>query len=72
MMAWARVAVAVAVRPSLWPTAVRQARLLGRPSPEYLRFRMVTQYGDESHRPVPSDVVSYLEWLRSWRAVVRP
>lgn len=71
--------MAVVRHPSLWATAVRQAvRLVPRgwwrsapflpvPSREYLRFRMVTQYGDISHRPEPADVLNYLRWCRDWQ-----
>ena len=73
-----RVALAVARHPSLWPTAARVARrtatrgwwrrppFLPVPSGEYLRFRMVTQYGDGAGRPVPADVLAYLGWCREW------
>jgi hypothetical protein len=69
---------AVARRPHLWATAMRQARrtaapgwwrrppFLPVPSGEYLRFRLQTQYGDAGAAPQPSDVVSYLEWCRDW------
>ena len=69
---------AVARRPDLWVTALRQARrtapsgwwrqrpFLPVPSGEYLRFRLQTQYGDADATPDPSDVVSYLEWCRAW------
>jgi hypothetical protein len=72
---------AVAARPALWPTALRQARRLAPtrwwtrppflplPAPSYLRFRLVTQYGDPTHRPQADDVVRYLRWCREWRAV---
>lgn len=72
------VAVALVRRPSLWPTAVRVARrtatrgwwrrapFLPVPSGDYLRFRMVTQYGDANRRPDPADVVAYLVWCRDW------
>lgn len=79
---WAVVAfVAVLARPWLWWTAVRQLLLLARPGwwrrapflpvpdREYLRFRLVTQYGDPSRVPVPRDVVGYLRWCRSYRAI---
>jgi hypothetical protein len=71
------IAVAVAKHPGLWPVAVRQWRrttpagwwrrrpLLPVPSPEYLRFRLLTQYGDPDARPAPADVVNYLEWCRA-------
>lgn len=70
----ARVGAAVARRPRLWPVAVRQLRrtapvgwwkrppFLPVPNGDYLRFRLVTQYGSADHRVVPADVVSYLEW----------
>lgn len=75
-MTWARIAVAVAARPSLWPTALRQVRrtappgwwrhapFLPVPSGPYLRFRLVTQYGSVDHRPAPDDVLNYLVWCR--------
>ena len=77
-MTWVRVGLAVARRPDLWLTALRQMRrtaapgwfrhppFLPVPSGEYLRFRLVTQYGDASHRPEPADVVNYLAWCRTW------
>ena len=77
------VAVAVASRPGLWITALRQVRALAVPGwwrrrpwlpvPDaaYMRFRMVTQYGDPGHRPEPADVVAYLHWCRAYRAALR-
>jgi hypothetical protein len=74
-----RVGAAVLAHPSLWPTAARQARrvvpprwwrrrpYLPLPSRSYLEFRIVTQYGDISHRPEPEDVLNYLRWCRDWR-----
>jgi hypothetical protein len=71
---------AVAARPMLWPTAVRQAGRLAptrwwtrppflpRPARAYLRFRLVTQYGDPTHPPEAEDVVRYLRWCREWQA----
>ena len=70
--------LAVARRPRLWPTALRQARrtaargwwrkppFLPVPSGDYLRFRLVTQYGDPAAVPDPADTIAYLEWCRSW------
>ena len=70
---------AVLRHPSLWGTALRQGRRLvplgggprGRtcpvPSSSYLEFRLVTQYGDISHRPEPEDVLNYLRWCRDWQ-----
>ena len=75
-MSWSRVAIAVARLPSLWGTAVRQMRrtapdgwwrtrpYLPVPSGEYLRFRLVTQYGSADHRPEPADVINYLAWCK--------
>ena len=71
-----RSAAAVAVRPRLWATAVRQLGALAAPgwwrhrprlplpAPGYLRFRMVTAYGDPDARPDADDLVSYLSWCR--------
>lgn len=65
-------------RPDLWGTAVRQGwRMVPRrwwrrrpflplPSRDYLRFRMLTQYGAADARPVAGDVVSYLEWCKRY------
>ena len=73
-----RVAVAVLRRPRLWPTAARVARrtatsgwwrrkpFLPVPSGDYLRFRMVTQYGDADRQPDATDALAYLEWCRDW------
>lgn len=73
-----RALVAVLVRPHLWPTALRQARLLvppgwwrrapflPLPDAHYLRFRLVTAYGDPEHPPPTRDVVTYLEWCREF------
>ena len=78
---------ALAVRPRLWPTAVRQLRLMAprrwwasppylpRPDPDYLHFRLRSMYGDAAtgHEPEvpPRDLVAYLEWCRSWRVSSR-
>jgi len=73
---WLKVAVAVAARPTLWATAVRQVRrmapdgwwrarpFLPVPSRDYLHFRLVTQYGDSRHRAEPGDVLNYLSWCK--------
>ena len=82
-MTWGRAAAAVAVRPTLWWTAVRQVFVLAvpgwwrrwpplpLPDPAYLRFRLVTAYGDPDRDPEPADVVTYLRWCREWRALSR-
>ncbi len=71
-----RVAAAVARRPSLWPVAGRQVLRTARtgwwrrppflpvPSPAYVRFRLLTQYGSAEHPPEPADVLNYLSWCR--------
>lgn len=70
-------ALAVARRPDLWATAVRQVLVLAPPGwwrrrpflpvpdPAYLGFRLQTMYGDAGHQPEPGDVVTYLEWCRA-------
>lgn len=70
-------------RPDLWPTAARQAVALAppgwwrgwppspAPDPEYLRFRLLTQYGDPAHDPEPGDLVRYLRWCRAVRRRAR-
>jgi len=70
------VAAVVVRRPSLWGTAVRQWRrttphgwwrrrpFLPVPSREYLRFRLVTQYGRADHRIESDDVLNYLAWCK--------
>ena len=72
--AGAQVVAAVARRPRLWGTALRQWRrttprgwwrhrpFLPVPSAGYLHFRLVTQYGSAEHRIEPDDVLNYLAW----------
>ena len=74
-----RVAWAVAARPSLWGTALRQWKrttprrwwrsspFLPLPRRDYVEFRLVTQYGDQGHAPVPEDVLNYLMWCKRQR-----
>jgi hypothetical protein len=71
---------AVFRRPDLWAIAVRQlfrmarrgwwrrAPFLPTSDPAYLKFRSVTQYGDENHPAAPRDVVAWLEWCRNVRS----
>lgn len=66
----------VAVRPWLWTTAVATALRLApsgwwrrwppvpRPDRQYLRFRMVTNYGEDRAVPDAADLIRYLEWCR--------
>jgi hypothetical protein len=79
---WARAALAVVARPSLWAVAARQARVLAPPGwwrrppflpvpdPAYLRFRMQTAYGDVSRSPDGDDLVAYLHWCREYRGAI--
>jgi hypothetical protein len=72
------VARGVLRHPSLWPTALRQARrtvpkgwwrsspFLPLPRREYVEFRLLTQYGDAAHPPEVEDVLNYLRWCRDW------
>lgn len=69
---------AIAPRPRLWGPALkltarstprhwwRQRPFLPVPSAEYVRFRLLTQYGDAAAVPTVDDVVHYLEWCRDW------
>lgn len=73
------VALAVLAHPSLWPTALAQARrlvppgwwrsapYLPLPDRAYWRLRLLTQYGDSRHRAEAADVLNYLRWCREWR-----
>ena len=70
---------AILRRPNLWPTAVTQLfRLIPRrwwatspflpiPTRDYLRFRLITQYGDQHHVVEVADVLSYLTWVKDFR-----
>jgi hypothetical protein len=72
---WAGSVGRLVLRPSLWPIALRCALrmarpgwwrrppFLPRPEPEYLRFRLETQYGSDG-APAPEDLVTYLAWCR--------
>jgi hypothetical protein len=70
----------VLVRPRYWLVAVRVARrmvptrwwthrpFLPLPTPEYVKFRLETQYGGSSPHPTLPDVLKYLQWVRQWDA----
>ncbi len=72
----ASIFVAVLCRPSLWATALTQvvrltprrwwarAPFLPVPTREYIRFRVLTQYGERGHTLDVVDVLSYLRWLK--------
>jgi hypothetical protein len=69
---------AVIRRPDLWWTALvqlrrlapdgwwRRAPFLPLPDPEYLRFRLVTMYGDAEHPPDVEALRTYFEWCRAF------
>ena len=72
----AAIVIAVLCRPSLWITALTQlyrltprrwwarAPFLPVPTREYIRFRVLTQYGERGHTLEVADVLSYLRWLK--------
>ena len=78
-----RMVTAIARRPRLWSTAVRQARkltptgwwrrrpFLPVPAKDYVAFRIVTQYGEIGRSPSPEDVVDYLAWCQEWDTTLR-
>jgi hypothetical protein len=75
-MRYLPVAAAIVRHPSVWPVAARQWRrtvpggwwrrrpFLPLPSPEYVRFRLLTQYGEERTAPSAADVLHYLRWCQ--------
>ena len=77
MLAMFAVLGAVIARPSLWATAMLEAKrfvpddwlrhspYLPLPDPELLRFRVTTQYGDPESPVVVSDVVVWLRWCKA-------
>ena len=79
---WLAALGGVAVRPWLWGAALGAAlRLAPRgwwkrppfvpwPDRAYVAHRLETQYGRDG-APAPHDLVSYLEWCRSYRTVIR-
>jgi hypothetical protein len=79
---WLAALTGIAARPWLWGEALassaRMARpgwwrrppFVPRPDRAYLAFRLETQYGRDG-APVPRDLVTYLEWCRSQRRIMR-
>lgn len=79
----ARLTGALIKRPHLMPTALRQAHTLAPtrwwatrphlplPSSAYMRFRQVTATGSDLDLPAVDDVLTWLEWCRSMRALPR-
>jgi hypothetical protein len=79
---WVGAVASVAARPQLWGTALTSTVRLARPGwwrrppflpvPDraYLGFRLETQYGGRA-APEPRDLVTYLEWCREQRAIMR-
>jgi hypothetical protein len=47
--------------PSAW---WRRWPFLPLPAPDYLRFRLITQYGSADGPPVVEDVLNYLAWCK--------
>jgi hypothetical protein len=78
-----RAFVAVLRRPGLWGIAVVQLLRLASPGwwrrwppvplpePDYLRFRLQTQYGDADREPEPRDLLTYLHWCKGYGKVAR-
>jgi len=56
----------VLARPGWW----RRWPPLPVPDRGYLRFRLLTQYGDADRQPAAEDVVSYLRWCRDYQRIV--
>ncbi len=77
----ARVSFALLKKPHLLPTALRQVGSLAPrrwwasgsrlpvPRADYMAFRSVTLSGDPDQLPEVHDVIVYLEWCRSMRAL---
>ena len=75
----ASISIAVLRRPTLWPTATKlifrliprrwwaRAPFLPVPNRGYMRFRVLTQYGDQDHVLEVADVLKYLYWLKDSR-----
>lgn len=69
---------ALVTRPDLWATAAmsglslaptgwwRRKPFLPVPSPDWTHFRLVTAYGGDGSELRPSDVVTWLEWRKTW------
>ena len=76
-----RVGVALLAHPHLIGTAVRQAATLVPqkwwasgtrlpfPRDDYMKFRATTLSGNPNEEPSAHDVIVYLEWCRSMRAL---
>ena len=75
----ASISIAVLRRPTLWSTATKlifrliprrwwaRAPFLPVPNRGYMRFRVLTQYGDQDHVLEVADVLKYLYWLKDSR-----
>ena len=58
--------------PGLWMTAMRVGwRLRLFPDPAYMKFRMVTMYGDADTQPRSHDLITYLQWCKAWGRITR-
>ncbi len=79
---WLPATAAVLARPGLWATALRQGRRLAAPGwwrrrpflpapdPDYLRFRLETQYGAGGGFEA-ADLVAYLDWCKAMERETR-
>lgn len=74
-----RAAAPLVRRPDLWATGLRSATDLARPGwwrrppflplpdRDWLHFRLVTAYGGDGSGPIDSDdLITWLEWRRTW------
>lgn len=84
MMRISTVAIALALRPWLWPIAIRQALRISParwwlkvpplPAPDsgYMRMRSIIAYGGDGRKiPDAGDIVRYLEWCRDAGRYIR-
>ncbi|MXW41606.1 MAG: hypothetical protein F4138_03755 [Acidimicrobiia bacterium] len=63
--------IVVARRPNLWFTAVRAVKRFGLvPDINYMRFRMLTMYGDAQAQPQSDDLLAYLRWCKDYQGRV--
>ncbi len=77
-LAWAATIAGVGRRPKLWGVALTELWRLRRPrwwanrpflpvpDRRWVRWRLVTAYGDPAAVPAAREVVDWLEWRRRW------
>ncbi len=82
-MRWLRLILPLTLRAAVWPPLAvdllrvawrfrrrawwRRAPFVPVPSMTYVRWRMLTAYGDEDALPTPVEVVRYARWIRRQR-----